>query len=200
MWQQMESRRLTCSITGGKPVWFATSTFLTWFCHLMPSIWRWHFMWTLSRVLTSSTCKVHIFAAYRTWVERTDGRETPNPLMAAEHDILIHSLIRLLNQSTSNHFQKCCPIQPLFKADKLLKIDKRVHVKRWIWAHLFAWPKRTWHVLTFCFRHRTWIIWFTYYSYWAVIIRNTFDNLGGGHLKLEVRDFPPLDLSGFLSE
>jgi len=36
-----------------------------WSCHLMPSIWRWHFIWKLSKILTSSARTVHVSAAYR---------------------------------------------------------------------------------------------------------------------------------------
>ena len=66
-------RKWSCSVwqrAGGKPVWFVALMFRTWSCHRMPSIWRWHFMWKLSRIRVSSARRVHVSAAYRS-VERT---------------------------------------------------------------------------------------------------------------------------------
>ena len=57
---------------GGKPVWFVTSMFRTWSFHRMLSIWRWHFIWKLSRIRASSARRVHVSAAYRS-VERTSA-------------------------------------------------------------------------------------------------------------------------------
>jgi len=66
MWPKMAFLHLTMwSITGGRPVWIVTSALRIRSCHLMPSIWHWHFIWKLSKILASSARTVHVSAAYR---------------------------------------------------------------------------------------------------------------------------------------
>ena len=36
-----------------RPVWILTSALRAWSCHLMSSIWRWHFIWKLNEDLLS---------------------------------------------------------------------------------------------------------------------------------------------------
>jgi len=61
---KMASRRLLMlSITGGRPVRAATSSLRMWSCQRMRRIYRWHFMWKASSVLTNLTQRysTHLF-------------------------------------------------------------------------------------------------------------------------------------------
>ena len=44
----------------GRPVWTATSEFLTWSFHLTPRIWRWQLIWKDWSLRLSSASSVHI--------------------------------------------------------------------------------------------------------------------------------------------
>ena len=56
MWRLL----IIVSVMFGRPVWTATSEFMTWSFHLTPRIWRWQLIWKDWSLRLSSASSVHI--------------------------------------------------------------------------------------------------------------------------------------------